>query len=102
MAQPAEARRSLAADAKPRCSYFLLPALRGVCESALAAAAFSALVDLGLPSTLPAAEAALEPVCLVLANELTFFRPGVDGPPTPPSGRAGCGGGRDPSSRSKS
>ena len=47
----------------------------GVCESADAAADFSALVLFGLASTLPAAFAALVPVCLVL--RLTIRTPRV-------------------------
>jgi hypothetical protein len=46
----------------PTTGYFRF----GVCESADAAADFSALVLFGLASTLPAALAALVPVCRVL------------------------------------
>jgi hypothetical protein len=45
-----------------RQTYLRLPDFDGVCDSALAAADLSALDDLGFASTLPAAEAAFEPV----------------------------------------
>lgn len=56
----------------PRSAYFRL----GVWDSALAAAAFSALVLEGFARTLPALDAADLPVCLVFFGiVITSFRP---------------------------
>lgn len=54
----------------PTAGYFLP---RGVCDSAEAAAAFSAFVDFGLLSTLLAARAAFGPVCLVFRLAATMW-----------------------------
>lgn len=43
--------------------YLRLPGFDGVCAKALAAAVLSAFDDFGFASTLPAADAAFEPVC---------------------------------------
>lgn len=69
MRQRPERERSRG-DPFPLIDYFRF----GVCESALAAADFSALVLFGFESTLAAFDAAFRPVCRVLRVVLAIAR----------------------------
>jgi hypothetical protein len=54
-----------------RQHYFFLPDFDGACDNALAAADLSAFDEFGFARTLPAAEAAFDPVCRVFLAMFT-------------------------------